>query len=160
MESLLWQNATGLTLWDVISKKSKETCSFLCGGDLLKRQPVMFSTGPEDPVGRNSSLARVPGITELLLGNGFIFQTQHHRMHFLSHSGREAELCCTEYCGRSPYPGLTIVLPFPKAFTFFSHLVFFFFFFSKMVALPGTGSLGAGRLARNKVLISRSASSP
>lgn len=160
MESLLWRNATGLTLLHVISKISKETCSFLCGGDLLKRQPVMFSTGPEDPVGRNSSLARVPGITELLLGNGFIFQTQHHRTHFPSHSGREAELCCTEYCGRSPYPGLTIVLPFPKAQRCL-HIPFpSRFFLVRWSLSQALVALGAGRLARSRVLISRSASSP
>lgn len=157
MESLLWRNATGLTLWDVISKKSKETCSFLCGGDLLKRQPVMFSTGPEDPVGRNSSLARVPGITELLLGNGLSFR--------LSITGCISLLTRAERQNSAAQnivdAHLTLASPLSCLFQKPSHsFPISFFFFSKMVALPGTGSLGAGRLARSRVLISRSASSP
>ena len=172
MESLLWRDATGLTLWDVISKKSKETCSFLCGGgDLLRRQPVMFSTGPEDPGGINSSLARVPGITEVLPGNGFIFPTQHHGTDFPARSGPLRSCSPAERQDSAAQntvdAHLTLASPLsvylfqkPKdAFTFLSHLIFFFF--SKMAALPGTGSLEAGRLARNRVLIAdHSASSP
>lgn len=48
-ESLLWRTATGLALWDVISKKSQETGSFCAGGNLLRTQFGMIGTGPEDP---------------------------------------------------------------------------------------------------------------
>ena len=160
MESLLWHDATGLTLWDVISKKSKETCSFLCVGDLLRRQPVMFSTGPEDPGGRNSSLAPVPGITELLLGNGFIFPTQHHGTDFPARSGPLRSCSLAERQDSAAQntvdAHLTLASPLsfylfqkPKdAFTFLSHLIFFFlvrWLLShalvawRLAAWPGTG---------------------
>ena len=137
----------------------------------MRRQPVMFSTGPEDPGGRNSSLAPVPGITELLLGNGFIFPTQHHGTDFPARSGPLRSCSLAERQDSAAQntvdAHLTLASPLsfylfqkPKdAFTFLSHLIFFFF--SKMAALPCTGSLEAGRLARNRVLIAdRSASSP
>ena len=157
MESLLWRDATGLTLWDVISKKSKETCSFLCGGgDLLRRQPVMFSTGPEDPGGINSSLARVPGITEVLPGNGFIFPTQHHGTDFPARSGPLRSCSPAERQDSAAQntvdAHLTLASPLsvylfqkPKdAFTFLSHLIFFFFF---LLRWPLTQALVAWRLA-------------